>query len=192
MSQDEPPKAVTLTRRDALKALGVGTGIALTPAIVVSRPIASVEEKRADVIIVGAGFGGLTAARNIQQEGRSVAVLEARDRVGGRVKGGRLAGRAVDVGGMWVGPTQTRRLELLNEYGLHTMPQFEEGKGIVELKGKRTLPDREALGFDSETQAEYERVLSELNRLSSTSAAGRTMDNAGSRSVRRHDRRGLV
>jgi monoamine oxidase len=57
-------------------------------------------------------------------------------------------------------------LELIKEYGLHTTPQFEDGKGVVELNGKRTLPEREALGFDSETQAEYDRVLGELNQLS--------------------------
>jgi monoamine oxidase len=67
---------------------------------------------------------------------------------------------------MWVGPTQTRLLELIKEYGLHTTPQFEDGKQVVELNGKRTLPEREALGFDSETQAEYERILGELNQLS--------------------------
>ena len=93
-------------------------------------------------------------------------VLEARDRVGGRVNPGKFAGRSIDVGGMLVRPTQTRLLEIIKEYGLHTTPQFEDGQGVVELNGKRTLADREAVGFDSETQAEYDRVVGELNHLS--------------------------
>ena len=131
MSLDKPKKALTLTRRQALKVLGVGTGVALTPRIVASRLATSEEDKRADVIVVGAGFAGLTAARNLMREGRRVVVLEARDRVGGRVKAGKLAGHSVDVGGMWVGPTQTRLLEMIKEYGLHTTPQFEAGKKLT-------------------------------------------------------------
>ncbi|HKD63402.1 MAG TPA: FAD-dependent oxidoreductase [Candidatus Acidoferrales bacterium] len=110
LSLDKPKKALTLTRRQALKVLGVGTGVALTPRIVASRLATSEEDKRADVIVVGAGFAGLTAARNLMREGRRVVVLEARDRVGGRVKAGKLAGHSVDVGGMWVGPTQVGKV----------------------------------------------------------------------------------
>ena len=166
MSRDKPKRA--LTRREALKALGIGAGVVLTPRMAASRPIASVEDKRADVIVIGAGFAGLTAARNLMAKGRKVVVLEARDRVGGRVKAGRLAGHAVDVGGMWVGPTQTRLLEVIKEYGLHTTPQFEEGKDISEVNGTRRMADREEMGLDKETQAEYDRVVKEMDRLCAT------------------------
>ena len=106
MSLDKPKKALTLTRRQALKVLGVGTGVALTPRIVASRLATSEEDKRADVIVVGAGFAGLTAARNLMREGRRVVVLEARDRVGGRVKAGKLAGTLIISRSLvWVGPT---------------------------------------------------------------------------------------
>lgn len=166
MSLDKPKKALTLTRRQALKVLGVGTGVALTPRIVASRLATSEEDKRADVIVVGAGFAGLTAARNLMREGRRVVVLEARDRVGGRVKAGKLAGHSVDVGGMWVGPTQTRLLEMIKEYGLHTTPQFEAGKAISEINGKRASADGEGTGMNPEDERAYNRIVKELDHLS--------------------------
>lgn len=44
---------------------------------------------------------------------------------------------------MWVGTSQTRLLETIKEYGLHTRPQFLEGKNILEVDGKRLLGDKE-------------------------------------------------
>jgi predicted NAD/FAD-dependent oxidoreductase len=69
----------------------------------------------------------LTAARAVTKAGKRVVVLEARNRVGGRVKAGTIAGRKVDVGGMWAAATQTRVLELIKEFGCELVPQFEAG-----------------------------------------------------------------
>ncbi|MGC2196931.1 MAG: hypothetical protein WA628_19810 [Terriglobales bacterium] len=52
---------------------------------------------------------------------------------------------------------------MIKEYSLHTIPQFETGKNIAELDGKRTTADREGLGLDAKTLAEYERVIADLN-----------------------------
>ena len=69
------------------------------------------ERVGADVCVVGAGYAGLTAARRLSQQGRTVVVLEARDRVGGRIWTEPLAdGTPVDRGGAWLGPGHHGRL----------------------------------------------------------------------------------
>ena len=81
----------------------------------------------------GAGSRGLTAGRRLQEAGRSVVVLEARDRVGGRTLNDTIAGVTVEVGGQWVGPTQDRINALIDELGLERYPTYDEGDGVVEL-----------------------------------------------------------
>ena len=64
-------------------------------------------------------------------------VLEARDRVGGRTEGGHTAdGTPVELGGQWVGPTQNRMYELIDELDLDTFPTWNEGELVVQLGGK--------------------------------------------------------
>lgn len=92
-----------------------------------------------DVVVVGAGLAGLTAAQAIRAAGRSVTVLEARDRVAGRNLGHRPAdGTPVEMGGRWIGPTQTEMLELIAELGLETFPTYDEGAAVAFRGGTRT------------------------------------------------------
>ena len=87
--------------------------------------------ERVDVIVIGAGFAGLTAARRVLEAGRSVVVLEARDRVGGRTHAVDVAGVRVDIGGQWVGPGQDRLYALAEEMEVGIHPQWVEGDDIV-------------------------------------------------------------
>jgi len=88
------------------------------------------------VVVIGAGLAGLSAARRLRTLGIEVSVVEARSRVGGRTEGGITAdGTPVELGGQWVGPTQTRMYELIGELGLETFPTFNTGKHVVQLGG---------------------------------------------------------
>jgi monoamine oxidase len=90
----------------------------------------------ADVVVVGAGFAGLSAARELDRLGYDVVVLEGRDRVGGRSSTTTIAGTPVDLGGTFVGPTQDSVKELARELGCETVPTHNRGKNLIRWRGK--------------------------------------------------------
>ncbi len=95
----------------------------------------------ADVVVIGAGLAGLSAARAVRAAGRSVIVLEARDRVGGRCYSRSLGPGASDVANMgatFVGPTQTQTLGLMSELGISKFPVYADGKLLYYQNGKAT------------------------------------------------------
>ncbi|MEA2339980.1 MAG: monoamine oxidase, partial [Solirubrobacteraceae bacterium] len=96
-----------LTRRRLLGTALAGGAASAWP--VATARAATATAKQADFVVIGAGLAGLTAARTLVKAGRSVLVLEARDRVGGRTLNHDLgSGKVTEVGGQFVGPTQNR------------------------------------------------------------------------------------
>jgi monoamine oxidase len=93
--------------------------------------------QEADVIVVGAGLAGLAAARRLRARDVSVVVVEARDRVGGRVLNHDIGGgKVVEVGGQWIGPTQDRLAALAKELGVETFPTHGQGHNLIEYGGR--------------------------------------------------------
>lgn len=91
-----------------------------------------------DYCVIGAGFAGLTAALRLKQAGRSVAVLEARDRLGGRTfTEVRADGSWIDRGGAWVGPGQDRIHALMDEFGVPSYQQYTDGEAMMVVDGKQ-------------------------------------------------------
>ncbi len=90
-----------------------------------------------DVAVVGGGLSGLSAARRLRDRGRSVVVLEARDRVGGKMRTDVVGGHHADLGAHWIGPTQDRVAALARELGVRTEPQPLEGRAVLVSRGRR-------------------------------------------------------
>lgn len=89
-----------------------------------------------DVVVVGAGISGLVAARAIARRGRSVLVVEARDRVGGRVLNHKLgSGAVIESGGAFVGPTQDHIIALANELKVPMFEEYVDGKSVYNSSG---------------------------------------------------------
>lgn len=87
--------------------------------------------ERTDVVVIGAGYAGLCAGRALQRAGVGVAVLEARDRVAGRVQTERATGEmALDLGGQWIGPGHDRLAALARETGAATFPALVAGDSL--------------------------------------------------------------
>ncbi|MGY2028333.1 flavin monoamine oxidase family protein [Nocardia gipuzkoensis] len=91
-----------------------------------------------DFCVIGGGFAGLTAALRLRQMGRSVALLEARDRLGGRTfTEVREDGSWIDRGGAWIGPGQDRIQALMTEFGVPSYKQYTGGEAMMVLDGKQ-------------------------------------------------------
>lgn len=119
-----------------------------------------------DVVVIGAGPSGLTAARRLKAAGLSVAVLEARDRVGGRTWSNTVDGAWLEIGGQWVSPDQTALIGLLDELGLDTYSRYRDGDSVyIGPDGSRTRYTGEMFPVDPDTEAEMNKLIETLDGL---------------------------
>jgi monoamine oxidase len=167
-----------LTRRRFVAGTLAGGAAAAVPAAAqaagrkpAAAPTARGVPRRADVVVVGAGFAGLTAARQIAHSGHSVVVVEARERVGGRVWNHHLGGGVVsERGGTFVGPTQTHVMALAKSVGVGTFKTYDTGMDVYYADGTRTTyKDTGPLGTappDPEAAAETVTDVLKLDQMS--------------------------
>jgi monoamine oxidase len=125
-----------LSRREALAGAAAGATAVTWPGAAEAASAVRRGSRRVDVVVVGAGLAGLSAAGDLVAAGHSVAVLEARDRVGGRTLNHPLGGgEVVEVGGQWVGPGQNRILARARSLGVSTFKTYTKGGQVLDYGG---------------------------------------------------------
>jgi len=140
------------SRRDFLKC-------AVTASLGVALPRSRRSHEQADVAIVGAGISGLAAAHQLQRSGlNSFLVLDARGQVGGRILNQVVAGKTVEGGGEWIGPTHTAMASLIADLGLQTFKTYDEGRELFAI-GARVVEGGGTAG------AEFDDVKALLNEM---------------------------
>lgn len=160
-------------RRRLLAGMALGTGASVLggfegAAFAQASPQSARGEYSADFVVVGAGFAGLNCARQLVAKGYSVKVVEARDRVGGRVVNQSIPGHpesVVEGGGEFIGPTQDKIAALAQQVGVDTFATYTQGKTVNYYNGHLSqyggrFPFRVLLGA-----IESGEVILRLNRL---------------------------
>jgi monoamine oxidase len=157
----------------------IGTGAAAGAAAALPAGTAAAKQRatprKADVIVVGAGLSGLQAASAVAARGRSVIVLEARDRVGGRTLNHPVPGhpgKVVEVGGQWVGPTQSKLLAVAKDLGVGTFKTYNAGNYIYYRNGTKTPYEANgplgAVPPDPQGVADAFSAILKMNQMAST------------------------
>ena len=161
-----------LSRRELVGAAAAGAaGMAAPEAAAAKRKRKKKKIRRADVVVVGAGLAGLIAARDLRRAGKSVIVLEARNRVGGRCYSKSLGAGASDVanlGATFIGPTQRRMLALAKELGIGVFPTYNTGKNVLFFNGNRDTYEGAIPPVSPAALVEAQVAITQLNEMSKT------------------------
>ena len=118
-----------------------------------------------DVVVVGAGISGLSAAKAISEAGLDVVVLEARDRVGGRTWTTYVDGHELEMGGQWISSNQEALLELGAELGVELYPRYRDGDSVYIDRTASRRRFRGEFPVSEATQGEIARTLESFTEL---------------------------
>jgi monoamine oxidase len=96
----------------------------------------SIDNEKYDCVVVGAGLSGLKAAQVMEEAGKRVIVLEASERIGGRVLTKKVNTACFELGAQWIGDDQSKITKLCSELNVATFPTFHSGKKVLDLNEK--------------------------------------------------------
>jgi putrescine oxidase len=137
-----------------------------------------------DVVVIGAGVTGLVAARELRAVGLHVTVLEARDRVGGRLWTDTVDGQMYEIGGQWVSPDQSALIETLEQLGLETYARYRDGDSVyVGAAGDPVRFTGDIFPASPATQREIGRLIALLDELVADTDPAKPWDRPDARAL---------